>query len=87
MELKLSLQLSTAAQISGRLTPGFIPLLYYKCGGEPRDKPGGWRPEMWAMIDLRSSCVVMELKLVHCIVYFVFSVPYCTVERKKSLDF
>jgi hypothetical protein len=30
--------------------PGFTPLLYNKCGGEPRVKPGVWRPEMWAQI-------------------------------------
>jgi hypothetical protein len=43
----------TWAQISGRqtsvLTRGAPPLLYNKCGGEPRVKPGVWRPEMWAL--------------------------------------
>jgi hypothetical protein len=29
--------------------PGLTPILYNKCGGEPRVKPGVWRPEMWAL--------------------------------------
>jgi hypothetical protein len=35
--------------------PGFNPeftppLLYKKCGGKPRVKPGVWRPEMWTQV-------------------------------------
>jgi hypothetical protein len=31
------------------LKSGFTPLLYNKCGGEPRVKLGVWRPEMLAL--------------------------------------
>jgi hypothetical protein len=47
--------------IIGRQTPsltqGLPPFLFNKCGGEPRVKPGVWRPEMWAQDnqDLRVS--------------------------------
>jgi hypothetical protein len=44
------------AHISGRQTPGLTrvhPLLYNKCGGEPRVKPRVWRPEMWAQVKRR----------------------------------
>jgi hypothetical protein len=30
--------------------PGFTPLLYNKCGGEPRVKLGVWPPEMWTLV-------------------------------------
>jgi hypothetical protein len=30
--------------------PGFTSLLFNKGGGEPRIKPGVWRPEMWAQL-------------------------------------
>jgi hypothetical protein len=33
--------------------PGVHPLLYNKCGGELRVKPGVWRPEMWALAPVK----------------------------------
>jgi hypothetical protein len=32
--------------------PGFTTFYITNAGGEPRDKPGVWRPEMWAQASI-----------------------------------
>jgi hypothetical protein len=46
--------------------PGFTPLLYNKCGGEPRVKPGVWRSEMWAQDENYNWCSTQAVLAVQC---------------------
>jgi hypothetical protein len=54
--------LLTLAQISVRQTPGLTrgshPFYITYAGGEPRVKPGAWRPEMWNYILYVQYCYI-----------------------------
>jgi hypothetical protein len=48
--------LGTQTLISQEAKPRVQPLFYIaNVGGEPRVKPGGWRPEMWALMSYLST--------------------------------
>jgi hypothetical protein len=55
--------------------PGFNPeftLLYNKCGGELRVKPGDWRPEMWAQVKKRGDQPPLHMYSIYFTVYSMF---------------
>jgi hypothetical protein len=45
----------TSQDAKPHVQPGVPPLLYNKCGGEPRVEHGVWRPEMWVLHECKGS--------------------------------